>query len=227
MREVDSGALSLVEPTLGIGRPASLTAPTDFDTNVLQQVFDVSKSIRRGVSPALAEGIWSMAWLHEHGAAPETLESRLLAYDSPGGECASGTSAFGSGWPRPVPRGMDVWLLWANAYVIGSGSANFDTALLDIVLAPNSNAYNCNLALGNRSFQLVAWKGTPVDMVFGSPLLPEVGTGVTTFPLGVRLPRGGRIRWRTRNKTDAVDLQLNLMVGLMGAGLGQDAVGAG
>lgn len=228
MREIDSAALRTVDETLGVGRPATLTRPTSFDDGTLQQTYDVGPQIRRGVTPGLAEGIWAMAFEHEHGAADATLTTQMPPYGvGVGGfTCAAGgAGSFASGWPNPVPRGMDVWILRASAFITSGAAADFNGALLDIILPSPSNAYACGVSLGNRSFGLVQWTDTYDDDI-GSINLLEQGTKLSNPKVMQRVPRGAAIRLRTRNQNaTGITILCNIMVGLMGAGLGQDALG--
>jgi hypothetical protein len=222
VREVDTSALRLVARALGIGNPGTATGHVVFDDANLQQVLDVAPLARRGAGPPVQEGIWSIAFKHDHSAAPNaTLTSTLQPYNM-NASCAAGTSATGAAWPNPMPEGLDIWLLWSNAYLITGATANFGTALLDIVYPATSNAYSCNTALGTRSQQIHAYDGVQA-LVGASPILTLMGTGAIGGKIGMRLPRGSQIRWRTLNANDAaISVQTNITIGLFSAGLGQD-----
>lgn len=224
MREVDSAALRWVERALGVGRPTS-TGMAYFDGDVLQQSWDIGALISRGVTPPQADGIWTLAFENEHAAgADSVLTSSFNPFDVEGTCAGAAVGVVGDGFPGITDQ-FDIWLLNCSAYLVTGVVANFDAALLDVILPSNSNAYSCTAASGATRAIALASYDVGIATGIGNPQLAERGTGQLDKRLGFRMPRGSLIRWRSRNKNiTAIDVQVNIAVAVVAKGAGPDAV---
>jgi len=223
MREIDTGALDRVALAMGIGAPSTATRLVAFDDDYLQQVLDVGPLIRRSVSPKPLDGLYMANLQNEHAAADSTEEFSLDPYSME----QTGGGLIGGLWPAPIPPGMDVWIISLSGIQSGGAAADFESGLLDIQWPVEANAFDSAASLSTvRTMNVASFNGV-LSLINGTVRrLTQVGTGLAELSPCFRVPRGGNIRWRTRNKNaGAQTLEMHIGLGLMAAGLGQDGVG--
>lgn len=219
MREIDTDALRAVLPSLGIGNPGTATRPATFDDENVQQVLDVSGLIRRGRAPVGTVGIFAFQIQLEHaGGGVDNQAFQLNPYTL----AQTGGGTTGGLWPNPVPDNMDVWVMSVGGRLTAGASADFDSAVFDMQLEPQLNAFVSNVAITAQAIPTVAAWDSIAAVVSGNRLA-RVGTGEIDARIGIRVPRDAALRWRSRaGTTGAVNILFTTLVGLFPAGLGQD-----
>ena len=198
MRDIESGALELVDGALGARRPATLTRPTSWDDETLQQVLDTGPLIARGTAADLhagREGIFGCAFMNSHaGAGTQTRNSAIdpwLGVDS------------GQHVTEPLPTAaqfaqLDIWLLNASLYRLTGDENDLTMGNLQITFGtpsiPRFRAHDTGAdpgAAANSNGVVAVWTSLidPDETTAGftSALTPDNRTIVR---LGMRLPRG-------------------------------------
>lgn len=214
MMRVEGPALELVREVLGaVGVGSQVTELPD---GILSQVVDVAPIMRRGRTIGGTEGVWSASIANVHGGAGE-IATPIDPY-------AMATAA--NGYPNPVPKGFDVWIL--NAYGIASAAGV-------IAASPRSVLY-AQLPGTTVAFGAVA--SIRLLRVFaGQTLMSGLISFLTTFAAAsgldspdwpsslfqpIRVPRGSTIGWNSAAGA-AGTLTAMMWLGLFPAALGQDA----
>jgi len=116
MRPIDTDALDLIAPSLGIGNPATATLPVDFDDGNLQQVLDVGRIKRQRAVRGELDFTWTV--LASATDRDTLLRSTLFATTQP--------------WAEELAllglrsETTDVWLTDVMISVLESDKDNFD-----------------------------------------------------------------------------------------------------
>jgi hypothetical protein len=222
VRPVDTDALRLVSPALGIGNPSTAVQPVTFDDANLQQVIDVLPLVRRGRVPVGSTGLFCFQLRTVHAAADSTQTFEVNPYTL----VQTGGGTVGGLWPNPVPNDLDVWILRVSASLTSGASANFVGGVLDMVMGPSINGFvgGGPLITSSSVHRLATFDDTLDNVLPGTIYLTQAGSGLADLPMGFRLPRVTNLRWRTRNtNATAIEATTTILMGLFGAGLGQDA----
>ena len=206
---VNSQALSQVARALGLTGAGA--GSTNFTDGVLDQVLSVNELVRRGMTLASSEGVFTAVLENAHGAA-NTLSTTVDPYAVPVGVIPP--------YPSPMPLDQEVWLLEAGVVrTSGSGTISADLH----IDYPNS-AQGWGVDDGGSG--VVA--SPPRAVAFWD----SVVTGLTVFALqngsnptqkiGERLRRNGAVRFSSTSSS-AATYQCVLLLGVFPIGLGQDA----
>lgn len=219
MRDVDSQVLGSVARTLGL---AGAGAPvTVFEDGILQQVLDVSALVRRGGTISSSTGIYSARLTNIH-VGTDTIVTDLCPA-RPALNSAS-VAFLSADWPTPVPRSLDVWLLSAFA-TTAAGSGDLEGGALQLLYGADQMAMGSSRIATNIFLQLYEVEvdiGTIVTFLsFDSAASPPSLLPIRLRPPGVD---GNPFIRFTTQKTGggAATYQLDLLLGLFPAGLGQD-----
>ena len=205
---VDSQALQRVSKTLQLSTPGA--QETLFIDERLEQVVDVSPMIRRGLTLAGTEGLYSANVRTTHSGSQGNVSTSIDVYN------LGGTAR--PPFPASIPDNLDLWLTGFSAENV-SGPTFFDTGFLDMLITTEQQAFGTvttNIQLGGwvteKSFAGVA-------LLVGQQ---SVGFGMF-FGARIRIPRNAILRFHTRNNgANSPVYQLNLLLGLFPSSLGQD-----
>lgn len=210
MREIDTDALRLVAPTLGVGNPATATRGVLFDDENLQQVMEVTPEIRRAATIAPTSGVFGAAITNTHGAAGQIVTTRD-PYDL--------AVASGAGWPDPIPDELEVWLLSGHA----AAAVNVADETLSQRLELRHPATHIAFGASGTLTQLVQLFQTEVPISAAVAYLAEAGSGVAGYRGPAwRITRGSLIVWATQAEA-AGDITTELVLGLFPTALSHDA----
>lgn len=211
MRKIDTKALSLVSPSMGVGNPATVTAPVEFEDGILQQSFGVADLIRRAMAPGApdTEGYWGLIMTNVHaGAGTEvnTLDPYDVAAPAPDYPGEHDLSHF------------DAWLVGPfNAFADGAvlTSAQFRLNWPD--------ARSITAGSGGVQQQIVLYSGT--DTLSGNRLVEQgaIGAMVQRPNFAHRIPRGVTLQWITTTAAADTGISIQGALLLLPRGMGQDA----
>lgn len=215
MREIDTDALHGVAESLGIGNPATVVGQVEFQDEVLQQVLDVARLVRRSRAGVVrTQGVINFSIDHTHPVA-NTITTDVDVYG-----LVTNVSADPP-WPEPEKiEELDIYLLGCSAFSDTDGAIT--SAVVQVVDFPDGE-----FGGGQSSIQYCHFAGN--DTITGNFFLTENGTGLTAPKLApLRIPRAfpsTPIRFRSTAGA-AADVTCILTLGLFPRGLGQDVVGA-
>jgi len=226
-RTMNSQALVLLDRILGLSGPGGEQYTTLDDGNV-QQVLEISEVARRSLTPAGSSGLFTIiarntstvvSALHSQDIDPYNLAAELTL------------TADTNGWPVPVGRGFDVWLIGASMW---SGyAANIDFGQLNMLMPESATAIYQHQtdnatpvqATDTSTHQLVVWD-TPLDedVMPGATDMRTWATenGTIYVPFNMRLVRGVKLNWITYFNAVTATAYVNLIMGIFPEGLGQD-----
>lgn len=204
-QQIESGALTLLNEILQLGAGGEPTAVLD-DGNV-SQVLDIQAVIRRSLTFANSGGLWFFSLQNVHpGADSQTSQQNPYAING-------GLNAF----PTTMPRGFDVWLLYASMRrTSGAGALTGGGPYLTLPTTMRGKGTD----VGAPIVSLGLWDG--VEALTGLNFAVTTG-GDSILRLGVRLTRGTTIHVRTVS-TAAATFQTAVVVAAFPSGLGQDGV---
>ena len=205
MRQLDSGALTLLNEILQLGGGGEQT--TQLDDGNVSQVLDVQQVVRRSLTFASTGGLGFIGFENVHvgaGAISETFNP----YAGPD----VGANAF----PTDIPRGFDVWLLHATMRRTAGAGALTGGEISYNILA-NMRAKGDGTA-GRMALGL--W--TSIEALTGNDYGITPG-GQSLIKLGLRIRRGITLSYDT-NAAGAATFHCQAMIGVFPAGLGQDGV---
>ncbi|MDH3463977.1 MAG: hypothetical protein OEM32_10175 [Acidimicrobiia bacterium] len=172
MRPVDTAALGAVAPSLGIGNPATVTQPVDFDDAVLQQVYDVSPIVRYGFDP-IADG-WRQVCFNLAMLTGIGIYNTTIPYAS-----FVGTPAA----PGIGKQGDTIWLYHLSAIVVASAAmADWKQAHARLVL-PAAARF---IESGVGQFETDLWYGNSANLFLVSTLKANARS---LFPPALMQPR--------------------------------------
>lgn len=209
MYQLDSQALQELNRILGSAGGSGLT---EIDDRVVNLVLDILPVVRRSRTVSGSGGIFTARLANVHAAA----DAQTQTVDPYG---LTGTAQ--AGFPRPVPDGFDVWLLGLT------GTATVDALISTTVPAWCFLQYPSTATaigtVGAVSRVVKAFNGQTTFSGGARILHDSVGGVNAAFgpPRPIRLPRGTLIGWNSTSLL-AGTLQLNVVLGLFPAGLGQD-----
>jgi len=212
-KEVDSGALLLVNRILGIAGSQTGAQRTELDDGTLTQVLEVGSIVRRSRSLPGTDGIFC-AILRTNMGAGVTTETATLNPYTPGG-------ANLAPFPDPIPAGFDFWVAGASLIQAGGIAGNFTNALFRTLY----DASMIGLAI-DEAGQTFGSATAAIPLAFWDDLTLGFGTmedGTQWLPLGLRIRRGQTLQLDVA-ATDAVVVDLVLICALVPAALGQDIV---
>lgn len=214
MRDIDTDALQLVSPTLGIGNPATATRPATFDDENVQQVLEIGELVRRARVAGANAGIGAIrVALTQAGAG--TNSEVVVPW----------TDTASVAMPQEEIRDgkLDLWLLYLSGErTAGAGDLN-------------SWRLSLNLVVGGIPF-IQDGGGTQasrITLASGAALaaggLIADGLSRTFIPLGIRMPRTPAVPPATTlrfemDTTAAADIGFVMGIAWFPAGLGQDAL---
>lgn len=219
-KEVDSGALGLINRILGIAGSRTGAQSTELDDGVLVQTLDVAGVVRQGRAPAASGGLYRGVLQNVHSAADDE-RSQIDPYNP-------GASAFG-GWPGAVPEGFDIWVLKASL-VRSAGAGDMTGGQLRLF----TNFATSNLGWGeddagaafssSQNPILAAWEGAAnTNTAAGFAWYPETGTAKVVADIGIRLRRGYILTLDTTSSA-ALTCQCVMQVAIYPSAVGQDAI---
>ena len=212
MIPIDSQALEEARRILGLGGSGSGAAAgvTEYDDGLLQQVFDTVPVIRRGRTIAGSEGIFAAAFANVHVGGTET---SIDTTTEPFNEAAAA-----AGFPSPIPRGLDLWLL--KSFFTISTAGVFNDGMLRVTYPAAIAGFG--LLAVDLPYAIYNAEVSAVGVIWGGSSLQGTDLVVQGRPL--RLHRQNRLELSTRAQS-AVTVTCNLLLGLFPASLGQDIVG--
>jgi len=177
MREIDTNALELVAPSLGVGNPATVTSQALFDDETLQQALVVNQLAMRSRSID-----YTAALVNNHvgdGLLTQTIDFYNL------------TPGIDARLSYPTPDDMkklDVWLVGPISGNVEKTTGTISAARL-VVVTPTAQNY-----IGGET-QLPLAYFTKVTATGGSDLLTTLNDELITFPHAFRVTRGSSVRW--------------------------------
>lgn len=187
------------------------------DTNISLTMPLVPDITRRSRTHGPTGGMYSGILRNVHAGADD--ESSTIDPYAPGADAVAP-------YPTSVDEGFDVWLLGLCGQM-SQGSGDLITAGFASISVPDHmqgfgrEDDGTPLAL-SPSFNVALFTG--IDGTgSGNPPLTLAGSGQVWIELGIRLARGQRITWKTTSSA-AADFDLQMLIGLFPAGLGQDIV---
>ena len=212
MQEVDSQALQLVARALRLSTGGSQL--TQFQDELLQQSIDVGAVVRRGLTLAGTEGIHGASITNTHAAAGNETTT-IAPFNLDGLQNAP--------FPAEIPTFFDFWVLWACPVTL-SGAGVFNGMDASILTPAANEAFG---GTGSTAARFGLWSDEITFTGIGSFPVSATGAGDAAWTnpqrVGMRVPRGGTLRIRTRAEGAAV-YRLDLIVGLFPIGMGQDVL---
>ncbi len=202
---VDSQALQRVSRTLQLATPGA--QETLFIDERLEQTIDVAPIVRRGLTLAGTEGLYTANIRNTHSGAQGNVSTEINPW-------ALGGVARPP-FPEVIPDNFDLWITGFMAETV-SGPAFFASAFFDLFVPTTHQAFGTI----SSNILLSAW--TAEATLAGTTFLTLSAVELFTHA-AVRVPRNATFRFHTRNNgANAPVYQLNLMLGLFPSSLGQD-----
>lgn len=220
-KNVDSEALLLVNRVLGVSGTTPGASNTTLDDENIAQVLTVNDIIRRSRTVAGSSGIFRFVLRAIHAGAGD-ISTTVEPYN---------VAAIGriAPWPRPVPRGFDLWVLGASTSEVVAGTSTSFAGMLTVLnMTQGFGVDNAGVAVVANTVQPIAlWdaEGAIGGGVIGTRV------GLSSFQGGpLRLPRqpgaGGPISLSFATTLDGTGTwDCTIMVGLFPEALGQDVIG--
>lgn len=215
MRSIDTEALDLVAPALGIAAPSQATEAVSFDDAVLQMAIDVLPLVRRARAPIQTTGgLFVIRSTHAHVGAG-TLSTSIAPYGL--------SSVVMAQYPRE-PLDYDVWVLSAMGRSADGGS--FTRGVVWLTGWPGFDI-NAGSGLTDGRLLYEVWNGmVQADNVAAGTLWYAIRTSQASFthPGRVRLPRiADQDQVRIDSTADAAGTFLfDLVCGIFPIGAGVD-----
>ena len=206
---VDSQALQRVSKTLQLSTPGA--QETLFIDERLEQVLDVGAIVRRGLTLAGTEGLYTANIRNTHSGSQGNVATIIDPWNLGG--------VARPPFPTSIPDNQDLWILGFHPEVV-SGVGDFDSAFFDLFVPTTHQAF------GTISTNIVLATWTEAGSMAGGTFLFGSSSSVTVFTnVALRVPRNATFRWHTRNNgANSPVFQLNLMLGLFPSAMGQDGV---
>ena len=214
MKRVDSDALGTINKALGLTGAGS--ALTELHDGVLDQVFEVSASVRRGRTQAATDGVYTAIMQTVHGAADSQVTDQR-PYDLIAGGIAP--------YPNPMPPQFDIWLLGAELNRV-SGTGTVEATLAMRYGTPKMgwaiDEAQAAVTPSNPEFVIAFWDALAVE---GTTFGILHGSNGPYARFGYRLPRdvGSDLVFRSTASAIAT-YNCNIVLGVFPVGLGQDAL---
>jgi len=203
---VDSQALQRVSKTLQLSTTGA--EETLFIDERLEQVVDVTPMIRRGLTLAGSEGVYSANMRNTHSGSQGNVVSIVDVWNLGG----SARPPF----PASIPDNLDLWITGFAAEVV-SGDGFFDDGFFDLFIPTVNQAFGTV----TTNILLVGWDTE--KPLAGTNFLTPLGTQIYWSKIGVRVPRNATFRFHTKNNgANSPVYQLNLLLGLFPSSMGQD-----
>lgn len=187
----------------------------ELDDSIVQQTIGVGTIISRGLAPgALANDGYFQAQLENDHSAAATVSSTQNPY--------AVTPPAGSVYPATIGPELDVWLCGYTATATGL-TGNLTGGVFSITLGADFLAFT-NAAGGGGEFLIDRFSSE--SSVAGSVWLnPTTSLGKPALFLPIRVPRGATLDWTTTATVAANSYSLRMLLAVLPAGLGQDAIG--
>ena len=217
---IEGPALENMRAAIGlVGVGAQIT---EFPDGVADQVLAANDFIRRGRTLSTSEGLFTFFLQNTHTGANETISTELDPY-------SAGASLVGAGYPANVPPWFDIWIMSLFAETT-STAGNFDSAFFAVKHPQESRGLFSPAALPLAAMNQILFFSETENVPGGGSLIPgiltEIGSGLASKLLGVRVPRGAHILWRTRTAAvaSAPVFTATGILGLFPAAMGQDGI---
>jgi len=208
---VDSQALQKVSKTLQLSTPGA--QETLFTDERLEQVLDVGAIVRRGLTLAGTEGLYTANMRNIHSGSQGNVTSIIDPWNLGGSARAP--------FPTSIPDHLDLWITGIMAETV-SGGGQFLNGFFDLFVPTTHQAFGTI----SSNIALAAWKDEE-DVQSTAFLVPTIGSlaGFYAQP-NVRVPRNATFRFHTLNNgANSPVFQCNLLLGLFPSGMGQDGFG--
>ena len=206
---VDSQALQRVSKTLQLSTPGA--QETLFIDERLEQVIDVAAMVRRGLTLAGTEGLYTANIRNTHSGS----EGNVVTVIDPWRLGGISKPPF----PEVIPDNQDLWITGFNAQIVSGSAAEFDSAFFDLFVPATHQAFGTI----STNIALAGWN--TVNTLAGTAFLfMQAGNVGEIFAQAhIRVPRNATLRFHSRN-TGATSpvFQLNLLLGLFPSSMGQD-----
>lgn len=205
---VDSQALQRVSKTLQLSTPGA--EETLFIDERLEQVLDVGPIIRRGLTLAGTEGLYTANIRNTHSGS----QGNVVTVIDPWSLGGVARPPF----PGSIPNNLDLWITGFMMEIV-SGTNEFDSGFFDLFVPTTHQAFgtiSTNIVLGTWLGQI-----TLAGVAFGKAFPATANF----HKMGLRVPRNATFRFHTRNTgANSPVFQLDLMLGLFPSSMGQDGV---
>jgi len=214
--EVNSAALEELQTALGLaGNPA---ASTQLDDGNLSQVIDIARIARRSL--AFGDGLWYVFLDVIHTAGNAILTTDIDPYAA-----INGSGGAKSGYPNPIPRGFDLYLIKVS---LATSAQLFQDCSLSAFIPDNSIGIGVTntdgaqaTASGPGTFPLVVWSAETASI--GGTTFAVTGTGQILVPIGERIRRGTLLRFVSEITMAGAHINsFRMSLGLFPSALGQD-----
>ena len=227
-RTMNSQALVLLDRMLGLSGSGGEQYTTLDDGNV-QQVLEIGPVARRSLTFAGEAGLYVIGMRSDADTVANIARNSVDPYNFAAELTVSGPT---NGYPVPVPRGYDVWIIRASAY--SNTTAGHDWLQLNVQLPSSSMALYSYAADGGAESQLTNDRSNVALCRWDTILAGDTLTGSsaeyvwatengTTSPeFGMRIPRGSRLDWITSAIATGTQAQCRVILGVFPEGLGQD-----
>jgi len=205
---VDSQALQRVSKTLQLSTPGA--QETLFIDERLEQVIDVAPMVRRGLTLAGSEGIYTANIRNTHSGSQGNVTTIVDPWNLGG--------LARPPFPPVIPDNLDLWITGFNAEVV-SGNGFFSSGRFDLFVPTTHQAFGTV----TTNITLVGWSDEE-SLQNNAFLVPFDGEsiGVWTF-VRIRVPRLATFRFHTfNNGANAPVYQLDMLLGLFPSSMGQD-----
>jgi len=208
VQDVTSDALIEVSRSLGLTQQPGLPSPVQFASKILDQVFVVNESARRGRTLIGSEGIFNVQFTNVHVGAG-LIQTTVDPYRP---DTDANPPYLGI-----IPTGFDFWLIGATDATL-SGFAQYDNSVLLEVMPSASRAF---IGAGEATIPIAAWTTPEIQFVGLNTFHPSIGSGLLYTPLGIRIPRGTVLRYASIS-TGIATYVCQCIAGLFPSALGQD-----
>jgi len=212
---IDSLALADLKRALGMAGQGS--GSTALDSANLQQTIDVARIVRRSRTTGFS-GFFTGILENVHSAA-DGERSEIFPY-------SPGPNNFPP-YPGVVPNDLDVWLIGCSgARTSGAGAlagATFSINLVSAFQGWGQDDAGAGVAAGNMLGNITVARFDSIDSSVTASTFDPMKTdgGQAWVPVGLRLPRGCRLRFETEAGA-AAEFQGLFLLGLFPITMGQD-----
>jgi len=195
---------------------SQMAGATNIDDGDVSQVVEVNEFVRRSTVLGISCGWWQGVLENVHTAG-DTENSFIDVY-APG---ADANAPF----PGAVPEGIDIWLCGVSG-ARSSGAGGLTSGVASINPAASTQAWgrdDAGAPLGAIGPRMVV---AVFDNIVATSLSQdpmETQQGLTYVPVGIRLPRGSSLDFRS-TAAAAAEFQMHFLLAVHPEGMGQDVV---
>lgn len=218
-KEVDSGALTLLNRMLGLAGQGS--AQTLLEDGTLNQTLDVAATVRRSRTIAGSDGgLFSFSMENEHGAGATDRVTNVDVYGT-GGTAENGV-------PPIVPSDLEWFLLYAGLITTGGTSSLFTEGVASLLFTPGMIGFSRQSSGGaasnaNLDIPIPLGRWDLLSTADGSSGVGVQEDGAVMQRIGIRIRRGSSIRFNSA-AGGVVDVALVGVAALVPIVLGQDGI---